>query len=165
MELLPYNFVFLDDDLNTFTFVNDHLLTYEVRFKESGYIFPDEPDLWPFVFEMVIVLVDRGLSPKTPLDRRIPPTVAAIFKTFLLRNERIIVYICDSSDKRETIRARKFDTWFDYYQGMEFTKINQNIIDPSGIVYLTSLITRRDNPLKIRMITAFDKLIFGANDK
>ena|GEM_PF-5479216 len=27
MVLIPYNFVFLEDDLNTFTYVTDHLLT------------------------------------------------------------------------------------------------------------------------------------------
>lgn len=165
MEIGPYDFLLAGEHPNTFAFETDWGLTYEVRFKESGYIFPEEPELWPFVFEMVILLVDRGVNPKTPPDRRIPPTVALIFKTFLARNERVIVYICDSSDRREAVRARKFEGWFEYYKGDDFFKVNQNIIDPTGIVYLTSLIMRRDNPLTLRMITAFDNLVFGANDK
>jgi hypothetical protein len=49
---------------------------------------------------------------------------------------------------------------------VDFIKINKNILDPSGEIYLTSLIIRHDNPNKVRIFEAFDRLTSGqAGDK
>lgn len=163
---LPYGFVVDEDDTNTLAFETDYGLVYKVRFKNSGYVFAGYPELEPTVFELVIRLVLNKNRNRTPPDSRIAATVAEVLRLFLTRTERVIIYICDSSDLREVARARKFDGWYEYYRGIDFIKINRNIIDSSGEVYLTALIMRHDNPLKVRIFEAFDRLTSGqATDK
>lgn len=99
---------------------------YEVLFEQSGYIFPDDPDLDSHVFELVIKLIINTTGKRTPSDPYIAATIAEIFKAFLAKNERIIVYICDSSGLRQVARARKFDGWYEYYRGIDFIKINRS---------------------------------------
>ena len=160
-----YDFESIEDVQNAFYFTTDFGLAYEVLFEHSGYIFPEYPDLDPAVFELVIKLITNKTGHRTPPDRRIAATIADIFKTFLARNERIIVYICDSSDLRQVARARKFDGWYEYYRGIDFIKINRAILDPSGEIYLTALIIRHDNPNKVRIFEAFDRLTSGQNSE
>ena len=164
-KLVPYKFVTDEADSTLFAFETDYGLIYEVRFKNSGYIFAGYPEIEPNVFELIIRLVFNKTGYRTPLDTRIAATIAGIFKAFLTRNERIVIYICDSSDLRQVARARKFDSWYDYYRGIDFIKINRNILDPSGEVYLTALIIRHDNPNKVRIFEAFDRLTSGQNDE
>lgn len=148
---------------NAYYFTTDFGLAYEVLFERSGYIFPEHPDLDPTVFELVIKLIVNNTGRRTPPDAKIAATIADIFKAFLAQNERIVIYICDSSDLRQIARARKFDGWYEYYRGIDFIKINRNILDPSGEIYLTALIIRHDNPNRVRIFEAFDRLTSGQN--
>ena len=164
MTPTPYRFLLDEDELNTFAFETIYQLTYEVRFKHTGYIFADYPEIESNTFELIIRLVANHTGKRTPPDPRIAPTIATIFKTFLARNERIIVYICDSSDLRQAARARKFDGWFKQYEEANFLKIDRNILEPSGKLYLTSLIIRRDNPNKVLVLEVYKRLTSGEND-
>lgn len=163
--ITAYSFDVVKGRDNVFYFTTDFELAYEVLFEPSEYIFPEYPDLESNVFELVIKLVVNKTAKKTPPDPHIAATIAAIFKVFLTRNERVIVYICDSSDLRQVARARKFDGWFEHYRGVDFIKIDRNLLDPSGEIYLTSLIMRYDNPQKVRIFEAFDRLTSGQNSE
>jgi hypothetical protein len=165
MEPLAYDFV-ADADDTTFRFATVHALTYEVRFTPSGYLFLKYAELNDYTFELVIKLVANATGSRTPPDRRIVATIAVIFSAFLEQNKRVIVYICDTSDKRQTVRARKFNGWFEQYQSTTgLYKVDQTIMDAQGVIYLMSLITRTDNPLRRQAFDAFDELITGENDK
>ena len=162
----PYPIVIDEDDNTTYAFETDYQLIYEVRFKNTGYVFAGYPELESNTFELIIQLVLNNTGNRTPPDTRIAATIADVVKLFLTRAERIVIYICDSSDWRQVARARKFDGWFEYYRGIDFIKINRNIIDPAGEIYLTALIMRHDNPLKVNIFEAFDRLTSGqADDK
>lgn len=165
MGPLPYEFV--PDASNTvFRFATVHELTYEVRFAPSGYLFLNYPELNDYIFELVIKLLANATGSRTPPDSRIIATVAVIFSAFLEQNKRVIVYICDTSDKRQAVRARKFNGWFEQYQSTTgLYKVDQTIMDAQGVIYLMSLITRTDNPLRRQAFDAFDELITGENDK
>lgn len=163
MTPVPYKFLIDEDDSTAFAFETVYQLTYEVRFKHTGYIFAGYSEIEPNTFELVIRLVNNATGKRTPPDSRIAATIAGIFRVFLSRNERIIVYICDSSDLKQVARARKFDSWYEYYRGIDFIKIDRNIVDPSGEVFLTSLIIRHDNPVKVKIFEAFDRLTSGQN--
>lgn len=165
MEPLPYDFV-SDARHTAFRFATVYELTYEVRFTPSGYLFPKYPELNDYTFELVIKLVANATGSRTPPDPRIVATVAVIFSAFLEQNKRVVVYICDTSDKRQAVRARKFGGWFEQYQSTTgLYKVDQTIMDGQGVIYLMSLVTRADNPLRRQAFDAFDELITGENDK
>lgn len=147
------------DDPNVFIFETTNAIIYEVRFKPSGYIFANDPEIQPFVFEMGITVLENPLEKRPPGDRLVPPTIAHIFGDFFEQHERIVVYICDSSDKRGLVRQRKFNNWFSLYKGSSYAQFNDSLLDETGVPYFISLIIRLDNPYRRRLLLAFDDLV------
>lgn len=159
-----YDFLFLGGENHTYVFVTAHEIIYEVKFKPSSYLFAGNPILQDNAFEFSLLIADNPHAIRPPLDSLIPQTIANIFFDFFTNRDRIIVYICDSSDLKQAARNRKFDSWFHYYKGLEYFKTESMLYDKSGIVYYTSLIMRKDNPYKIQIIEAFDNLTSGYTD-
>ena len=142
-----------------FVFETLNAIIYEVKFKPSGYIFSHDPAIQQFVFEISISVLENPLGKSPPSDPLVPPTIARIFGIFFEQHERIVVYVCDTSDQRGNVRQRKFMSWFSYYKGLEYTQFTDTIVDEAGIPYFISLIVRIDNPFRRRLLLAFDDLL------
>ena len=151
-----YDFFFAGGINNSYYFSTDLEIDYGVKFKDSSYIFDGRLDFDVQAFEMVIEIEENPNSIKPPLDSKMPITISTIFKDFCGKfNQRIIVYICDSSDVRQEARRRKFNQWVDIFKGDEFLKFDTAIKEDSKITYHSSLIIRSDNPYKLQIIDAF----------
>lgn len=137
-----YEYLFAGGQENSFLFKTDNEIVYEVKFKDTSYLFSEN-------------LTEQ----KPPLDSRIPVTITAIFYDFIDRNnEQVVIYICDSSDDKQAIRHRKFTQWFESFKGNDFVKINAPITDNRTVVYYTSLIIHRHNPKRQEITEAFINL-------
>ena len=155
-----YKVALRESDPDSFYFTTHNGINYEVRFRPSGYIFSDELDLQPFIFEISILILENSSGVRPPSDPLVSTTITLIFGQFFEQHERVAVYICDTSDQRGLARPRKFTSWFDQYRG-SYVKYSDSILDEDGEVYFTSLIARRDNPNLGRMINAFTNLVNG----
>ncbi len=144
---------------NVFIFETVNSIIYEVRFKPSGYIFENDPEIQPFVFEISIVVLENPTGKGPPGASLVPPTIARIFGNFFEQHERVVVYVCDTSDKRGSVRQRKFENWFSYYKGVSYAQFNDTLVDDAGVPYSMSLIIRLDNPFRRRLLLAFDDLL------
>ncbi len=71
-------------------------------------VFPSFPDLDDYTYDLVIKLVANETGNRTLPDPRIAATIAIIMRTLLRQNKRVIVYIRDTSNRRQAVRARKF---------------------------------------------------------
>ena len=162
-EALPssiYEFVFVGGVNNSYGFVTSNAITYEVKFKPSDYLF-NEPIVDDSVFEFVIQIAENPTGKRPPLDKRIAPTIAAIFNEFFQVHKRVVVYICDTSDSKATARHRKFNQWFEAFRGLAYFKLDLGVDDLDGTTYYTSLIFRADNPNTVLIIQAYKQLIDG----
>jgi hypothetical protein len=161
-EIEPYSFEFEGGVNNSYIFTTDHEIRYEIKFVPSGYIWePATPFFKDNTFEFIIAILEKNKNP--PLDKKIPDTIALIFKDFFMDKRNIVVYICDSSDNKQAIRFRKFNTWFHQYKGMNFMKLDLPI--PEGdVTIFTSLIMRFDNPNKGTIMVEFDKLAYDLTE-
>jgi hypothetical protein len=152
-----YKFPFIGGQNNTYIFETDFEITYEIKFVPSGYIWePATPFFKDNTFEFIIAVLEKNKNP--PLDKKIPDTIAFIFKDFFTDKRNLVVYICDSSDNKQAIRFRKFNTWFHQFKGMNFMKLDLPIPEAKGTTIYTSLIMRLDNPNKGTIMVEFDKL-------
>lgn len=158
-ELPLFGYEFTNDEPNSFLFRTSTQILYEVRFKPSGYIFANDPELQSYVFEISIAIIENPLGKRPPGDRLVPPTIAHIFGEFFEQHERIVVYVCDTSDQRGRVRQRKFTSWFNLYEGCTYTQFSDTMIDEAGVPYFISLIIRLDNPYRRRLLLAFDDLL------
>jgi Family of unknown function (DUF6169) len=151
-----YKFSFIGGANNLYSFLTDHEITYEVKFKPCDYIFEGRTAFYVPTFELVIELANNDTGNKPPLDPRISVTVATIFADFFQLNDgKVIIYICDSSDRRQEARRRKFNQWVELFKGSEFVKFDTEIIDPIGPIYHNSIILRTDNPYRDQIMKSF----------
>jgi Family of unknown function (DUF6169) len=93
------------DNANSYLFVTDHLIVYQVYFKHSpNYLFKGSAYAH-YVYEFVIAVLENPTDTLPIFDKRTSITVANIFEQFYQNlQDAIIVYICDSSDGRQLIR-------------------------------------------------------------
>ena len=161
--LLPkYDFEFAGGAFNSYFFQTQHDIIYEITFKPSGYIFEENEPFQDKTFEFSIIPIENKNNINPPLDKRIPNTIASVFLDFFQHHDRIVVYLCETSDKRASARFRKFNQWFDWYKGTSFLKIDMQMgQDTNGEVYFTSLILRLENPDAIEIVSAFRKMVIS----
>jgi hypothetical protein len=156
----PYDFISFKDENNTYAFVTDQLVVYEVKFKASNYIFNE----YSYTYEFVIEVAENPSSKQPPLDERIPPTISLIFQDFFTLKETVVVYICDDSDSRGRARNRKFNQWFEQYNPLTFMKLDL-AFGTAEDKYFTTLIMRLDNPNMVEIVSAFQTLSVKYNAK
>ena len=156
-----YEYDFISDETSSYFFKTKFQVFYRIEFKPTGYIFGDEYIWSNYCYEFSIKLSEN--SPQnTPLDPLVAETIASIFIDFFKSKENIILYTCDTSDRKHLARVRKFDRWFQQFNQDLFLKIDNSIADPSqNTTYYNSLIIREDNPYKNEIIEAFEDLIGG----
>ncbi len=144
------------------SFQTNNGLIYEVVFKPSGYIFDESAPFYNNVFEFAILVAENPSGKNPPLDKLIPNTIAGIFDDFFKKSERVVIYICETSDYRASARNRKFNQWFDWYKGTDFMKIDMQMgQDVNGQNYFASMIVRIDNPLIGEIVVAFRDFIMS----
>lgn len=87
-----------------------------------------------------------------------------IISDYLIKNENAVIYICDSSDYKEHIRKRKFDSWFKKSDDGTIIKIDRKIAIATSVLH-NSLLIHKDNPFKNSFIEAFIELNEKSGDK
>ncbi len=162
-----YQFIKSEIDEGTYSFKNLFGDNYEIYFVKTPYYFQEYNLFNDNVFELVIKLIEFNdtFKKKPALDPHIPPTIAAIFLDFFQNHEKVVVFSCDTSDRKQAVRNRKFDSWFLQFNDNTFIKLNGVIEDyDNEIQYFMSLIMKNNNPLKVEIIEAFEELTQGLSD-
>ena len=159
-----YDFNFEGGDNNVYLFETDSNIRYQVKFVPSGYLWESNPFYADYTHEFAFFPIENNTGKNPPLDKKIPPTIALIFKDFFRENKNIVVYICDSSDSKQAVRFRKFNTWFNFYKGISFLKMDMNIEDKEEGTIYTSLIMRADNPYMDKVMIEFKNIMLKAQE-
>lgn len=137
-----YDFVFWGGINNTYSLQTQNRVTYEVIFKPSSYLFSD-PLYAQNTYELSIIVANNPTGKSPIFDTKVSRTVAAIFEDFYLNSdEYLLIYICESADKRQNIRKTKFDRWFEHFAPMDYNKYDGGIQDSAGEIYPVSLILK-----------------------
>ena len=151
-----YSFEYEGGINNAYTFQTGSKISYSITFKPTFYLFGEDSIFSQNTFEFSILVLANPTDKTPPLDKAIPPTIAAIFKDFYENApETIAIYICDSSDGRQLLRRRKFDDWFEYYKGELFIKIDSGFKEIDGSEYPVSLIIKGTNPFRTQIFDEF----------
>ena len=85
MEQQPskYDFLFVGGERNTYTFLTDLLITYEIQFKPTPYLFGEDFVLSEEIVELVIKVADNPMGKRPPFDSLIAPTVGLLSMIFI----------------------------------------------------------------------------------
>ncbi|GAB4040776.1 DUF6169 family protein [Spirosoma gilvum] len=153
----PYSFTGTGSAVNIYTFRTESGAIYAVRFKPTPYLFENAPIIAEQVYELVIEQVRLPIG-RTGVDRAIAVTIAEICRDFFKNQERILLYICETSDFKQLARVRKFDGWFRQFNDHRYLKLDTQFPDSNGITYFVSLIFRWEHPHLHTIIDAFEGL-------
>ncbi|MEX0995902.1 MAG: DUF6169 family protein [Flavobacteriaceae bacterium] len=118
-----------------FFFTTDNGYTYNVSFNPHVYKIEGITD----ISQVDVICLDNE-NPKK--DIKVGKTICAIIEHFLSQNkERIVGYICDTQDKREESRNRKFYNWYRIHNNGGYTLKNYEIRpNQTNEVYYTAVI-------------------------
>jgi hypothetical protein len=162
---MAYSFVFEGGLNNSYVFDTGLGVVYDIQFRPSPYILGNEQAVYANdIYEFIIEVLYNPLEKSPPLDKLVAPTIAAIFKDFYHRkSETICIYICDSTDRRQDIRRRKFEQWFFEYQDLSYLKIDDRFIDKNKNIYPISMILKKTHPHYAQITVDFAAIIIKYN--
>ena len=95
----------------------DFNVKIEISFDEDNTILSSARSYW---FNIVNL---NGLP--SPHDPKIMPTIWAIIEEFFRVNPDVLLYLCDTADDQQVMRARLFQRWFNLYEGKDRFIIRQ----------------------------------------
>ncbi len=145
----PYQVNIVGDN-GHFQFVTDFDVIYSVQFLEDDIISYES-------YEFVIVNVNHK---KSPVDKKLRETIIAILHEFFVVNNSTILYICETSDEKQSQRARLFRYWFASTSESDYiANFSATILDAEGIKNYASIFLRNDNPNFKEVVTEFSNTV------
>lgn len=122
----------------TFRFVTDQHILYTVGFFKDT-IFMDEGAYHFFI--------DNNEHEHGSYDPKILEVVTVIVEEFFSQEPTVMLYICDSADKRQAARDRLYHLWFyDYARSHEMTLFSDSVTFMK-VNYYAGILMRHDHPL------------------
>ena len=88
----------------------------------------------------------------------------SVVENFLLQNIAAVVYLCDTTDNRQTFRKKKFDNWFKRFDDGKVAKFDSEVMISGALILNTLLISKR-NFLFDRIVSVFISLNDNLKDK
>lgn len=85
------------------------------------------------------------------------PTIWVIIEEFFKVNPEVLLYLCDTADDQQAMRARLFHRWFTLYDGSRNFIFRQAEIPDEGIINYVAMIMQRSHPNAEEIATEFDE--------
>lgn len=131
-------------------FATDNGVIYDVSFAEDNPIGDAE------TFQFSVVSTNHN---RPPFDPYVKQVIFSILEEFFNKNASVILYVCDTSDKRQVLRSRHFQRWFEGYERKEeYVTLSGCIMDEEVENY-ASIIVQKTNPKLEDIIKDFNKII------
>ena len=130
-----------------YLFRSDSDILYAVSFQAYDAI----PGLSAYWFDL-----SNRSHKASPNDTKVRETVIAIIEEFFYQNPDILLYMCDTADEQQSMRARLFLRWFNGYEQQKKYVIRTAILKDEGIESYIALIVQRSHPQFEEIITLFD---------
>lgn len=158
MDLVLHPYPLSSVNAFTYSFVTEKGVEYYCSFVSYAEYFQNHPKIAQGFFAFNLELRDKNVRPRG-IDKRIADTVITIVGDFLEGRNNAVVYVCDNSDGKEAVRARKFKSWFEYYDhpSSQIIQIN-DCLHVGGILLYCALLLHRKNKHKGEFAHAFLEL-------
>ena len=128
-------------------FVTEKGIEYSVHFTEEFSLGGCET--FQFMFSKLT-------KEHAPFDMRIKQTLIIIIEEFFNVNHNVLLYICDTSDKREAFRSRLFGRWFQQFAEKEEYVFRSANAQVEGEGFYAAIIVEKRNPLLPQIVEDFE---------
>lgn len=144
-QIAPYEV--LDGGFLSFRFKTDDNVLYDISFMEDMEI----AGCQSYQFS-----IRRLTEDYSGHDAKVKDTVIAILAEFFYTNNDILLYICDDSDGRESVRSRLFLRWFKECESNARFEIKSADATIEGKGFFAAIILRKDHPHYMEIVSEFD---------
>lgn len=133
-----------------FSFKTDSDIYYSVEFdrEDSGL------DIVAYWFNLINISQKNSHN-----DEKIQRTVICIIEEFFRQNPDILLYMCDTADNQQAMRARLFIRWFNHYQGHDQFVIRTATVEGDEESNYVALIVQKSHPALESILQLFDSEI------
>lgn len=144
----PYKLIQLGE--LTFRFVTDQQIRYTVGFYKDT-IFMDDGAYHFFI--------DNSGNEHGFYDPKILEVVTIILEEFFSQEPSVVLYICDSTDKRQAAHDRLYHIWFyDYARCHEMTLYSDSVTF-KNVSYYAGILMRHDHPLHDMILSYYQDFL------
>lgn len=135
---------------NEYHFITDFNVAYTIEFEQE-----ESTDFVAYWFG----LINRN-GKKSPNDPKLQQTVVCVIEEFFKTNPDILLYMCDTGNHQEAMRARLFLRWFNQYMGRnDFVIRTAEIENEDQRTDYVALIIPKTHPDLDVILEYFDKEI------
>jgi hypothetical protein len=154
LNLRPYRLQRIDEF--TYGFTTDKDIGYRCSFLSYAEYFPNHPDIATAFYSFNLDLQGKPTKLPRGTDKRIADTVISIVGRFLESRVNAVVYVCDNSDGKEAVRAKKFLSWFNYFEhpSGKIVQVSNNF-KAGGMLIYSSLLVHRNNKQFKKIVLAY----------
>lgn len=131
----------------TVSFITDKGIEYWISFIEETNI--GLPNAYQ------LVLSNKSQSKVEGTDNKIAETMTSILRSFFENEEHILFYICDTSDRHEAARHRKFTSWYNRYADQNQLALATEIIAVEDSTFYISVIYRKNEANEQKVVPVF----------
>jgi hypothetical protein len=150
----PYE---IGSDEQGYFFTTDLNVTYRIVFDDLDQIFNQYPTLQGRVFSYSFYPL-TDFTGKVKADLRIKQTIAYSISNFFTKNDNLIVFVCDSSDRREMCRKKLFDRWFGEFNAEDVLEKYAGSVQSEDYRITNAIIMKADLTDKDFVIKTFEML-------
>ena len=128
---------------------------YTIVQEGDEYLFRTDNDiLYAYWFDL-----SNRSQKASPNDVKVRETIIAVIEEFFFQNPDILLYMCDTADEQQKVRARLFLRWFNGYRQQDRYTIRTARLTEEGIDTYLALIIQRTHPQYQEVIDLFDREI------
>ena len=140
----------------------DYLIeTYQDMLFRVGFM--DDYSIWPKgAYQFTINNESRRPSPNDP---KLRDTIFRIVEAFFAANPDILLYICETGDRKQAFRSRLFIRWFNTYTRRDDYVMQIAEVEAEDTKNFAALIVQKSNPRLQEIITEFNETISILTDK
>ena len=154
LQKSPYDITLVE---GRFVFKTDNNVHYVVSFDEEDIVLGGCK-----TYQFILQNVEHA---RAPHDSKIEETVLAIINEFFRSNQYVLLYVCDTSDGKESGRNRLFLRWFERHATPDsFTIRTANANVEGEIVYIAIIVDNR-NPQLQAITNDFDTTASALTNK
>ena len=135
---------------NVFSFKTKHGIVYTVGFVADVSFFDEG------VYQFFIIN-ESGHTSRA--DKEVFETVRVIIEEFFAQREPVMLYICDTTDKRQASRDRLFRIWFHTYIMNDAYSMYSEQMTIDNVRYFSCIILRKDHPMHNKVLSTFHDFI------
>jgi hypothetical protein len=139
---------------NCFAFQVEATIQYKIEFSSANHYFKtnQEHDLYDVVFGKVNSVTDQSKN-LHKVAEKVRYTILATIAWYMSTKNRFLFFVCDSTDKKESARAKLFTKWADEIKNFETENFKptfevSELVDTDGDIYHVGFIAYDESHLE-----------------